>query len=268
MRPLRTWRFPPTRCAPLTRPVPRGERVGEGGDGGGEDVGGGALRLRQARMGVFGVGALGDRLRRQGHGLQRTLVDEAVDHAGAHRRRLRQLALDVDEAARRGGKDARPRRRHPFRRRTGEANADPSHFRASFLRQLEGEGQDGALGGKGIPGHPIDQPPHRLRHRRRVNRAGDALEVGGGARAEAPYDPNGLARAERHAHGVALLKIQTRGNGVAIGRVQRQRHQDVGDERVHAGGRAFNGIERHRWHKTGTCQLRRRCRGGEPGSGS
>jgi hypothetical protein len=88
---------------------------------------------------VIGIGARRDRLRREGHGFEGALVDEAVDDPDTHPGRDREVAFEMNEPALRRRDGAAARRRRPFRRRAGKTYADARHLGAAFFRQLQGE---------------------------------------------------------------------------------------------------------------------------------
>jgi hypothetical protein len=192
------------------------------------------LRLRQPGLAEIRVGIARHRLGGKGDGLQRALVDEAIDHADADPRRLGEVALEhqaptLQPCALRSLDDLLARRRHALGARLGQAHADPGDLRAALVDQPQAHGERRALRRQGVPGDPFEELPHVGQQRRGVYHPRHGLEVGAGPRAQGPHHAHHLAGRERHLDDVAFLEDEAVRHRVAVGGVQRERDEDVGN---------------------------------------
>ena len=112
----------------------------------------GEIRLRE-----IGIGLFRDRLRRQHQRLQRALVDQAVDHAGADAGLAGGFAFAAQHSV-------CEKRQHPLRApwscaagRAGKAHADALALGAEMLAHAQAHPQHHAARGDGVVRDPIDE---------------------------------------------------------------------------------------------------------------
>ena len=195
--------------------------------------GGSVLAAGEIRLHKIRIGLCRDRLRRQHHGFERAFVDEPIDHAGAHARLSRRVALAAHHAVGEQRERALACRRHPLRRRTGKTHADALAFGAEILAHAQTHPQHHAARADGIIRDPVDETAQFRAQRRQIELLLDILEPvvepGIGFWVIRPDHGGRLAGAERHANDVARREREVLGHPVGIGPVEGDRDQDIDD---------------------------------------
>jgi hypothetical protein len=212
--------------------VDQRHRIAAGRDCGPQRVGGLGLRRAQVRRGKIRIGRACDRLGRQRRGLQRSLVDQAVDHAGRDAGFLDNIALGAEQAVGEQRQDFFACRRHAHGSWPGEPHRDPRALRAELLAHAQRHAQHHAAGAERVIGDPIDEISQLRLERRDFKLLGHVFQPIVEPRprhAVAPYRAGRFARAQRHAHEIARRELEPCRHPIGIGLIERDRHEDVDD---------------------------------------
>ena len=167
----------------------------------------GEIGLREIRVGFFG-----DRLRWQNQTLQRTLVDQAVDHSSADAGLAGRFAFAAQHSVCQKRQDPLARRGHPLRVRTRKADANALALGPEMLAHAQAHPQHHAARGDGVVRDPIDETAQLGAQRRQFELFLDVLEPvvepGIGLRVFRPDHRGRLAGAERHADDIARREFK------------------------------------------------------------